>query len=62
MFALKTAVRASREIGSFGVITHPIDDTVRAFYLRWGFRDLPCGPRGATVMRIVDLEANWISV
>ena len=58
MFALKTAVRASREIGSFGVITHPIDDTVRAFYRRWGFQDLPSDPRGAMIVRIIDLEAN----
>ena len=61
MFALKTAVRASREIGSFGVITHPIDDTVRAFYRRWGFQDLPSDPRGAMIVRIVDLEANGIT-
>ena len=39
MYALKTAVRASHEIGSFGVITHPIDDTVGAFYRRWGIQD-----------------------
>ena len=40
-FALATALRASRDIGSFGVITHPLDDGVRAFYARWGFEDLP---------------------
>ena len=47
MFALKIALRASHEIGSFGVITHPIDDSVRAFYHRWSFQDLPSDPRGA---------------
>ena len=62
LFALKTAVRASREIGSFGVITHPIDDSVRTFYRRWGFQDLPFDPRGAMIVRIVDLEANGINV
>ena len=61
MFALTTAVRASHEIGSFGVITHPIDDSVRAFYRRWGFQDLPSDPRGAMIVRIVDLEANGIT-
>ena len=60
MFALKTAVRASHEIGSFGVITHPIDDGVRAFYRRWGFQDLLTDPRGTMIVRIVDLEANEI--
>ena len=61
MFALKTAVRASHEIGSFGVITHPIDDSVRAFYRRWGFQDLPSDPRGAIIVRIIDLEASGIT-
>src|SRR5256885_16470909 len=31
-FGLATALRGSRDIGSFGVITHPLDDEVRAFY------------------------------
>ena len=61
MFALKTAVRASHEIGSFGVITHPLDDSVRAFYRRWGFQDLPSDPRGAIIVRIIDLEASGIT-
>jgi len=61
MFALKTAVRASCEIGSFGVITHPIDDTVRAFCRRWGFQGLASDPRGTMIVRIVDLEANGIT-
>jgi predicted N-acetyltransferase YhbS len=56
MFALKTAVRASREIGSFGVITHPIDDGVRAFYRRWGFQDLPADPRGTMISGITAEE------
>ena len=58
LFALKTAIRASRDIGSFGVITHPIDDSVRAFYRRWGFQELPSDPRGAMIVRIVDIEAS----
>lgn len=56
LFALRTSVRAAREIGSFGVITHPIDDGLRAFYRRWGFEDLPFDPRRAMIVRIVDLE------
>lgn len=61
LFALKTAIRASRDIGSFGVITHPLDDSVRAFYRRWGFQDLPSDPRDAMIVRIVDLEKNGIA-
>ena len=61
-FALQTCVRISDEIGSLGVITHPIDDDVRAFYGRWGFVELPGDPRRAMIVRIADLKANgfWI--
>ncbi len=61
LFALRMAMRASREIGSFGVITHPVDEAVRAFYRRWGFADLPFDPRGAMIVRMADLEKNGIS-
>lgn len=60
LFALRTALRASREIGSFGVITHPLDDTVRAFYGRWGFQDLPFEPHRAMIVRMIDLERSGI--
>jgi GNAT superfamily N-acetyltransferase len=60
LFVLRTALRASREIGSFGVITHPIDDSARAFYRRWGFQDLPFDPRRAMIVRMVDLERSGI--
>jgi GNAT superfamily N-acetyltransferase len=58
LFALRTALRASREIGSFGVITHPIDDRAREFYRRWGLQDLPFDPRRAMIVRMVDLERS----
>lgn len=57
-FALRTSLRASQEIGSFGVITHPIDDRVREFYCRCGFEDLPGDPRQAMIVRMADLERN----
>lgn len=60
LFALRAALRASREVGSFGVITHPLDDSIRAFYARWGFEDLPYDPRRAMIVRMVDLEKNGI--
>jgi GNAT superfamily N-acetyltransferase len=60
LFALRTALKVSREVGSFGVITHPIDDQVRAFYRKWGFQDLPFDPRRAMIVRMVDLEASDI--
>jgi len=60
LFALRTALRASREIGSFGVVTHPIDDQVRTFYRRQGFEDLPFDPRRAMIVRMADLEKSGI--
>ena len=57
-FALNTAARYSREIGCFCVITHPLDDAVRAFYRSFGFADLPFDPRRSMAVRIVDLLAN----
>ena len=60
-FALTTALRASREIGSFAVITHPIDESVRAFYARWGFENLPFDPKGAMIVRMIDLEKSGLA-
>jgi GNAT superfamily N-acetyltransferase len=57
-FALTAALRASREVGSFGVLTHPLDDEVRQFYRRWGFDDLPFDPRRSMIVRMVDLEKS----
>jgi GNAT superfamily N-acetyltransferase len=60
LFALRAALRASREIGSFGVITHPIDGQVRAFYAHWGFQDLPFDSRRAMIVRMIDLERSGV--
>ncbi len=57
-FALATALRASRDVGSFGVITHPLDEQVREFYARWGFESLPFDPQRAMIVRMVDLDGN----
>ena len=57
-FALTTSVRLSRDIGCFGVLTHPLDDDVRDFYRRFGFEDLPFDPKRSMIVRIVDLEAS----
>lgn len=62
MHALTTAVRLSREIGCFGVVTHPVDDDVRRFYARWGFEDLPFDPKRAMIVRMVDLEQSGFAL
>jgi GNAT superfamily N-acetyltransferase len=58
LFALRAALRVSRDVGSFGVITHPLDDRARGFYARWGFQDLPFDPDRAMIVRMVDLERS----
>ncbi len=58
LFALTTAVRLSRDIGCFGVLTHPLDDEVRAFYRRFGFEELLFDPNHSMIVRMVDLERN----
>jgi GNAT superfamily N-acetyltransferase len=62
LFALTAALRASREIGSFGVLTHPIDERVREFYRRWGFEDVPFDPKRSMIVRMVDLEKSGLLV
>lgn len=57
-FALTTALRFSREIGCYCILTHPLDDDVRNFYHRFGFRDLPFDPKRSMMVRIVDLKSN----
>lgn len=61
-YALKTALLLSKSIGSIGVITHPIDDEIRAFYERWGFVDLPGDPKRAMIVRMKDLEASGFNI
>ena len=60
LFALAAALRASREVGSFGVLTHPLDEPVRQFYRRWGFEDVPFDPRRSMIVRMVDLAKSGI--
>lgn len=59
-FALKTAALASQHIGSLGVLVHPLDDDIRAFYRRWGFQDLPFDPRKSMIARFKELKKSGI--
>jgi hypothetical protein len=60
LFALTVALRATRDVGSFGVLTHPIDEQVRQFYRRWGFEDVPFDPRQLMIVRMVDLQKSGL--
>lgn len=58
-YALAAVLHVSETIGCMGVITHPLDESVRAFYARWGFQTLPYDPRRAMIVRIVDLRLHF---
>lgn len=57
-FALRSALCASEHVASVGVMTHPLDDTVRAFYANAGFYDLPGDPKRAMMIRMSELRKN----
>lgn len=61
LFALRMSLRAAEIVGSIGLITHPLDDTVRCFYAKWGFVELPFDPRRAMIVRMVDLKKSGIT-
>ena len=58
-FALKMALKASDSVGSAAVITHPLDETLRGFYARWGFIDLPFDPQRAMIARMADSRRRF---
>ena len=62
LFALRAALRAADIIGSVGIVTHPLDDGVRALYAKWGFQELPHDPRRAMIVRMIDLEQSGITL
>lgn len=55
LHALTTAVRLSSEVGCFCVLTHRLDDDVRALHAAFGFEDLPFDPARSMAVRIADL-------
>ena len=60
--ALGTCLAISKEVGCFGVVVHPLDDDIRAFYGKHGFVDLPGDPHRAMIVRIADLEASGFAL
>jgi GNAT superfamily N-acetyltransferase len=56
-FAFLSSIKAAEHVGTFGMLTHPADDAVRAFYARYGFVALPMDPSGGMVLRIRELRA-----
>lgn len=58
LHALKLCVALSTEIGSYGVVTNPLDDGVREFYASFGFEDLPFDPQRAMIVTMTNLCEN----
>ncbi len=56
--AFLAALHVSEQVGSIGIVTHPIDDRLRSFYARWGFQDLPHDPKRAMIVRMADLRES----
>src|ERR1035441_8702286 len=59
LFALRTVLRGADTIGSVGILTHPLDDSVRQFYARWGFEGLPFDPHRGMLLRMIDVKRNF---
>lgn len=57
-FAFGAAVRAAREIGCYTMLTHPLDEDVRAFYRKYDFADLPGDPQKVMFARILDMRES----
>lgn len=57
-YALDTALQISAEVGCFGVLTHPLDDTVRDFYRAYGFMVLPGDPKHSMLVRVDEILKN----
>jgi hypothetical protein len=60
--SITTAVRLSDKVGCFCVLTHPLDDDVRALYAAFGFEDLPFDPARSMAVRIADLVRSGFGV
>jgi len=56
--AIATAVEAGQSVGSYALVTHPLNDGVRQFYLNRGFVDLSGDPKGAMYVRLKDLAIS----
>ena len=57
-YAFRTAKAFSGSIGCFGVVVHPLDAELHAFFGRFGFRNLPFDPAESMIVRIRDLIHN----
>lgn len=59
-YAFRTTIRIAEEIGCFTLLTHPLDEDVRAFYRKFDFADLPGEPHRAMYVRVKDMTKNGL--
>jgi len=55
-FAYRTVLEASKHVGCTAIITHPLDDSVRAFYAQHGFVDTAFDPDGSMIVRLSEIK------
>ena len=58
LFASKTAMNIATHTGCYALVTHPLDDSAKQFYERWGFENNPFDPEGSMIIRMSDLLAS----
>lgn len=56
--AIVTTLHAAETVGSYALVTHPLNEGVREFYQKRGFTDLSGDPQGAIFVRLKDLAAS----
>jgi GNAT superfamily N-acetyltransferase len=57
-FVLNTTHRIAQEVGCVALITHPLDEDIRAFYRKFGFADLPRDPKRSMAVKMSDLRSS----
>ena len=56
--AIVTAIKVGKNVGSFALVTHPLNDGVRKFYSDRGFIGLHGDPKGSMYIRLTDLAIS----
>jgi GNAT superfamily N-acetyltransferase len=57
-FVLNTTLRIAQKVGCVALITHPLDEGIRAFYRKFGFADLPRDPKRSMAAKMSDLRSS----
>lgn len=56
--AIANTLHAAETVGSYALVTHPLNESIRQFYCNRGFTDLTGDPKGAMFVRLKDLAAS----